>query len=285
MNRSGHKLPFWKVEAVGNDFVLVEAGAVQDANLGHLAQRLCHRPLGIGSNGLLIIGSGTRAPVSMRMFNPDGTEDFCGNGLRCVARFAYEQGYVDTPEFAIETPRGLIPVRLILREGKIEAVTTQLPPPRFHPRAIPALVEGESVQDYPLMIVGQAVRLWSVNVGTTHSVIFTERLPDEETFRQLSPRIETHPLFPERTSVLWAIIESPHQVRVRIWERGVGETLGCGTGAAAVAVLSRIAGWGQNPIEVRSPGGTLTVEWEPGDSITLTGPARILFEGHYWLEE
>jgi diaminopimelate epimerase len=284
MNRSAHKLPFWKVEAVGNDFVLVEAGAVQDENLSHLAQRLCHRPLGIGSDGLLIIRSGTQATLAMRMFNPDGTEDFCGNGLRCVARFAYEQGYVDTTEFAIETPRGLIPVRLILREGEIEAVATQLPPPRFHPCEIPALVEGESVQDYPLMIAGQAVRLWSVNVGTTHSVIFTERLPDEETFRQLSSRIETHPLFPERTSVLWALIESPHQVRVRIWERGVGETLGCGTGAAAVAVLSRIAGWGQNPIEVRSPGGALTVEWEPGDSITLTGPARILFEGHYRLE-
>jgi diaminopimelate epimerase len=277
------KLPFWKVEAVGNDFVLVEARAVQEEHLSRLAQHLCHRPLGIGSDGLLVVGSGTQAPVAMRMFNPDGTEDFCGNGLRCVARFAYEQGYVDTPAFAIETPRGLIPVRLVLREGEIEAITTQLPPPHFHPRAIPALIEGESVQDYPLMIAGQAVRLWSVNVGTTHSVIFTERLPDDEAFYQLSPRIETHPIFPERTSVLWAVVESPHRVRVRIWERGVGETQGCGTGAAAVAVLSQVAGWGQDPIEVRSPGGTLTVEWQPDAPITLTGPAQTLFEGHYWL--
>ena len=283
MSEPRHKLPFWKVEAVGNDFVLVEASAVQGENLSRLAQRLCHRPLGIGSDGLLVVGSGTQAPVVMRMFNPDGTEDFCGNGLRCVARFAYEQGYVDTSEFAIETSRGLIPVRLILHEGNIEAIATQLPPPRFHPREIPALVEGEVVQDYPLMIAGQVVRLWSVNTGTTHSVIFTDRLPDDETFYQLSPRLETHPLFPERTSVLWAVIESPHRARVRIWERGVGETQGCGTGAAAVAVLSQVAGWGQNPIEVRSSGGILTVEWEPDAPITLTGPAQTLFEGHYWL--
>ncbi|GBC93481.1 Diaminopimelate epimerase [bacterium HR15] len=277
-------LPFWKVEGIGNDFVLVEAEAVQGDDLCQLAQRLCHRPLGIGSDGLLLIGKGVNAPVSMRMFNPDGTEDFCGNGLRCVARFAYEQGYVQTPAFAIETLSGTIPVQLTLRDGRVETITAQLPPPRFHPREIPMLVDGEMVQDYPLLVAGHEVRLWAVNTGTTHSVIFTDRLPDEQTFSQLSPRIETHPLFPERTSVLWALIESPHRVQIRIWERGVGETQGCGTGAAAVAVLSRVAGWTQNPVEVRSRGGTLSVSWEPDAPIALTGPARILFEGRYWLD-
>lgn len=283
MSEARRALPFWKVEGVGNDFVLIESEAVQNENLSRLAQRLCHRPLGIGSDGLLIIAKGARAPISMRMFNPDGTEDFCGNGLRCVARFAYEQGYVDTPEFAVETLSGTVPVQLTLRDGQVEAITIHLPPPRFHPREIPALVEGESVQDYPLMVAGHEVRLWSVNTGTTHSVIFTDHMPDDETFQQLSSRIETHPLFPERTSVQWALIESPHRVRVRIWERGVGETQGCGTGAAAVAVLSSIAGWTQNPVEVRSYGGALTVHWEPGNAIALTGPAHILFEGRYWL--
>lgn len=284
MNLKRRALPFWKVEGVGNDFVLIEAEAVQGDDLSQLAQRLCHRPLGIGSDGLLLIGKGVYAPVSMRMFNPDGTEDFCGNGLRCVARFAYEQGYVDTPAFPIETISGVIPVQLTLRDGQVGAITIQLPPPRFHPRDIPALIEGESVQDYPLTVAGHQLRLWSVNTGTTHSVIFNDRLPDDETFRQLSPRIETHPLFPERTSVLWAVLESPHKVRVRIWERGVGETLGCGTGAAAVAVLSHIAGWTQNPVEVHSRGGVLTVHWEPDSTIALTGPARVLFEGRYWLD-
>jgi len=276
-------LPFWKVEGVGNDFVLVEAETVQGDDLSQLAQQLCHRPLGIGSDGLLVVGRGEPAPVAMRMFNPDGTEDFCGNGLRCVARFAYEQGYVDTTEFGIETSRGVIPVQLTLREGQVEAITTLLPPHRFHPCEIPALVEGEVMQDYPLTVGGHTVHLWAVNTGTTHSVIFAERLPEEETFRQLSPRIETHPLFPQRTSVLWAVVESPHRVQVRIWERGVGETQGCGTGAAAVAVLSLTASWTQNPIEVRSRGGTLRIHWEPGTPIALTGPARILFEGRYWL--
>ncbi len=295
MSARRRALPFWKVEGVGNDFVLIEAESVQGANLSQLAQRLCHRPLGIGSDGLLIVGWGERAPVSMRMFNPDGTEDFCGNGLRCVARFAYEAGYVETPEFAIETFQvgstggtpglpSLVPVRLLLCDGQVEAITTLLPPPRFHPREIPALVEGETMQDYPLTVSGHAVRLWAVNTGTTHCVIFTECLPDDERFHQLSPRLETHPLFPERTSVLWAVVDSPHLVRVRIWERGVGETQGCGTGAAAVAILSRLAGWTQNPVQVRSQGGTLTVQWEPGDAVALTGPARVLFEGKYWLD-
>ncbi|MCS7065030.1 MAG: diaminopimelate epimerase [Fimbriimonadales bacterium] len=277
-------LPFWKVEGVGNDFVLIEAEAVPNDDLSQLAQRLCHRPQGIGSDGLLVVGKGVHAPVAMRMFNPDGTEDFCGNGLRCVARFAYEQGYVQTPEIAIETLSGIIPVQLTLHEGQVAAITTYLPPPRFHPREIPAQVEGEVMQDSPLMVSGHELRLWAVNTGTTHSAIFTDRLPDDETFRRLSPRIETHPLFPERTSVLWAVIESPHRVHVRIWERGVGETQGCGTGAAAVAVLGRAAGWLQNPVEVRSQGGTLMVHWEPGSAIALTGPAYVRFQGTYWLD-
>ncbi len=275
------RLRFWKVEAVGNDFVLVDADSVQGENLPALAQRLCHRPLGIGGDGLLIIGRGEREALAMRMFNPDGTEDFCGNGLRCVARFAYEHGYVDTPRFAIETISGVVPVRLNLRDGVVESITTELPPPRFHPRDIPIRVEGEQVLDYPLTVSGREVRLWAVNTGTTHSVIFTDRLPDDELFEQISPRIETHPLFPERTSVLWALMESPNRFAVRIWERGVGETQGCGSGAAAVAVLAHLANWAKNPVEVRSRGGVLTVEWEPGTPIRLTGPATLRFEGLY----
>jgi diaminopimelate epimerase len=277
-------LPFWKVEGIGNDFVLIEAEVVQGDALGALAQLLCHRPFGIGSDGLLVVSRGERAPVAMRMFNPDGTEDFCGNGLRCVAHFAYEQGYVDSPAFEIETLSGTVSVSLRLHEGRVEAVSTLLPPPRFHPRDIPMAVEGERVQDYPLTVSGQTVRLWAVNTGTTHSVIFTDHLPDDALFEQVSPRIETHPLFPMRTSVLWAVVEPPHRVHVRIWERGVGETLGCGSGAAAVAVWSRLEGWTENPVEVRSRGGTLQIEWTPDSPIRLTGPARILFDGRFRLD-
>lgn len=277
------QLPFWKMEGVGNDFVLIEADAAQGLNLSELAQRLCHRPFGIGADGLLVVERGAHAPVRMQMFNPDGTEDFCGNGLRCAARFAYEQGYVDTPEFAIETLGGrIVPVQIHLREGAVDAITTVLPPPRFHPRDIPALANGEVIEDFPITVAEHNLRIACVNTGTTHTVIFSATLPDDALFQEVSPRLETHPMFPERTSVLWAVVASRHEVRVRIWERGVGETLGCGSGAGAVGVLAYRAGWTEPEVVVVSKGGKLKVR--PTESgIALTGQANTLFEGVFHL--
>ncbi|MCX7924918.1 MAG: diaminopimelate epimerase [Fimbriimonadales bacterium] len=278
------QLPFYKMEGVGNDFVLIEAGAASELNLSELAQRLCHRPFGVGADGLLVIERGELAPVRMRMFNPDGTEDFCGNGLRCAARFAYEQGHVGETEFSIEALGGrIVPVQIHLLDGAVEQITTQLPPPRFHPRDIPALADGEVIEDYPLTVAGRSLRIASVNTGTTHTVLFGETLPDDALFLEVSPRLETHPMFPERTSVLWAVVVSRREVRVRIWERGVGETLGCGSGAAAVGVLAYRAGWVERAVQVVSKGGKLTVDYRE-DGILLTGKASRLFEGIFYLE-
>jgi len=283
---SGVALPFYKVEGTGNDFVLVQENAVSGVpcSLSELAQRLCQRPYGVGADGLLVLGQGTQAPVRMRMFNPDGTEDFCGNGLRCTARLAYELGDVEETEFTIETLGGrLVPVKLHLQGDTVHQVEIHLPPPQFHPRHIPALVEGERVDDYPVVIGEREWRISSVNTGTTHTVLFGERLPSDETFHSVSPRLETHPMFPERTSVLWAVVEPPQRIRIRIWERGVGETLGCGSGACAVAVLAQQAGWVGKSVEVHSRGGILKVEWSPVEPIALRGDANLRFEGIYWL--
>lgn len=282
------RLPFTKVEGMGNDFVLLEweqIPAPWHERLERLAQILCHRPFGVGADGLLTLQRKTPQRVVMRMFNPDGTEDFCGNGLRCVARFAYERGYTDLTEFLIEAYRGQeVPVRLHLREGMVESITTTLPAPRFHPRDIPMLVAGEAVEDYPITIADETLHINAVNTGTTHTVIFTDRLPDDERFHKLSPRLETHPLFPERTSVLWAVVDSPTTVRIRIWERGVGETLGCGSGAAAVAVLAYRAGWVGESVEVISKGGRVKVRWQPDHPVEITGNAFVRFEGVYFLQ-
>jgi diaminopimelate epimerase len=276
-------LPFHKMEGIGNDFVLIEAEAAQGLDYRMLAQRLCCRPFGIGADGLLVMERGARAPVRMRMFNPDGTEDFCGNGLRCAARYAYEKGFVDSPAFAIETLGSqVVPVEIHLHEGAVASISTQLPPPRFHPREIPALADGEYIEDYPLTVAGRTVRIACVNTGTTHTVIFSATLPDEELFREVSPRIEKHPMFPERTSVLWAVVASRDEIRVRIWERGVGETLGCGSGAAAVAVLARRAGWTDPEVAVVSKGGTLRVRPQP-DCVVLTGQASYVFRGEVYV--
>jgi diaminopimelate epimerase len=263
--------------------VLIEAEAAQGLDYRMLAQRLCCRPFGIGADGLLVMERGARAPVRMRMFNPDGTEDFCGNGLRCAARYAYEQGFVDTPAFALETLGGqVVPVQIHLGEEGVVAISTHLLPPRFHPREIPALAEGEFIEDYPLTVAGRTVRIACVNTGTTHTIIFDATLPDDALFLEVSPRIETHPMFPERTSVLWAVVASRDEIRVRIWERGVGETLGCGSGAAAVAVLAHRAGWVDPEVAVMSKGGTLQVRPQP-DGVMLTGQASHVFRGEVYV--
>ncbi len=278
-------LPFHKMEGIGNDFVLIETEAAQEHNFSELAQRLCHRPFGIGADGLLVVERGVNAPVRMRMFNPDGTEDFCGNGLRCAARYAYEHGYVDNPDFAIETLGGrVVPVQIHLQNGSVAQITTHLPPPRFHPRDIPAHADGELIEDFPLTIAGYHLRIASVNTGTTHTVIFTDALPDDALFLEVSPRLETHPMFPERTSVLWAVVVSRSEARVRIWERGVGETLGCGSGAAAVGVLAYRAGWTEPKVTVVSKGGVLQVEYQE-QGIALTGGASVRFKGEYMVSE
>lgn len=273
------------MEGVGNDFVLIEAADAHGRDLSELAQRLCRRPFGIGADGLLVIERGTAAPVRLRMFNPDGTEDFCGNGLRCAARYAYEHGYVDTSEFTIEALGGrIVPVQIHQGDGGGPQITTLLPPPRFHPREIPAYAQSELIEDYPLTIAGHNLRIACVNTGTTHTIIFTDTLPDDDQFLEISPRLETHPMFPERTSVLWAVIASRREARVRIWERGVGETLGCGSGAAAVGVLAYRAGYTEPRVTVVSKGGTLQVETRD-DGISLTGTANTRFVGEYCLSD
>jgi len=280
-------LPFAKMEGMGNDFVLLEWEALPSdwqTRLDLLAQRLCHRPFGIGADGLLLIQRKTPERVAMRMFNPDGTEDFCGNGLRCVARYAYEHGYTDRTEFVIEAFRGqTVPVRLHTLHGSVEQITTWLPAPRFHPSQIPMQIEGEQVDDYPLFVGNEKLHISAVNTGTTHTVLFTDRLPEDARFLNISPKLETHPLFPERTSVIWAVVEAPDTIYIRIWERGVGETLGCGSGSAAVAVLAQRAGWVSDQVSVISKGGQVQIRWHPPTHIELTGNASLRFEGTYWL--
>jgi diaminopimelate epimerase len=283
--QQGPIIPVVKLEAVGNDFLLVEESRLEipAPDYTELAQRLCNRPFGIGSDGLLIIGRSEKAAFRMRMFNPDGTEDFCGNGLRCSACYAYEQGYVPDIAFEIEALDGVIvPAEVVIQEGRVEAVTITLPPPSFHPSEVPALFRGNEITKYRLTLDERTWEITAVNTGTTHTVIFVDVLPDDPVFFHDSPQIEHHSLFPERTSVMWCVVESREQLRVRIWERGVGETLGCGTGACAVTTAARRAGKVDEQVQVMSKGGLLLVHWNPGDSIHLSGPVNLQMKGTYF---
>lgn len=277
-------LPFTKMQAVGNDFVVVEERAwPTDTDWNDTAIRLCDRHFGIGSDGLLLVGPSSVADFRMRMFNPDGTEDMCGNGLRCVFRFARKQGYFTSLHATGETLDGIHTATS--SDGILWSVGMGVP--QFDPEAIPVLIEADAVLNYPLDVEDEEITVSSVSTGSTHTVLFVSELPNDERFFHISPLIEHHPLYPERTSVMWATPDSDCEQgaawRIRIWERGAGETLGCGTGACAVAVLARATGRSQQTqTAIRSRGGELSVTWsaEGVDSaMTLTGPAEIVYAG------
>ncbi len=316
-------LPFTKMQAVGNDFVVVEAAVWGfDTDWAREAIRLCDRHKGIGGDGLLVVMPSEVADVRMRMFNPDGTEDMCGNGLRCVVRWAWERDLLRGEERVtasmrppagdripasceqrgrVETLVGVrgVSVELLERRGMINA---DMGTPLFAPSDIPMLVTDRAeIVDYPLPVDGFGkITISAVNTGSTHTVIWVDALPDDDRFFALSPLIENHLLFPERTSVLWAKLTkrdpANSDLAVRIWERGAGETLGCGTGACAVVALAAL----QNKIEpmswpvcpddlshfasVHSRGGKLNVIYSmnPGrgeSPLILTGEAHTVYAG------
>ena len=284
MTESQSRLPFTKMEAVGNDFVLIDEGGFPDETLSRLARRLCDRRYGVGGDGLLTLGPSDRADFRMRMFNPDGTEDHCGNGMRCaVLAFVRPLPPGEGREVALETLAGVKRAR-VFWEGGRPLVEVEMGEPRFAPEELPMSVRAERVVDYPLDVAGETVPVTVVSTGTTHTVVFAGAGEVEEKFDRLSPLIGHHPLFPERTSVMWATVEGPERIRLRIWERGAGETLGCGTGACATMIAARLHGFVGDRATVASKGGELRVGWSGEGSCILTGEAHEVFTGTIPLE-
>jgi len=289
--------PFTKMQGLGNDFVVVEG---EDEDWSALAPALCDRRSGVGADGVLVaLASGT-ADLRMRMFNPDGTEDECGNGVRCVALYARLRGLVPADVFRLETISGVKTVTVqedpliatpgeaqrpqgaMLRgdsDGLSSLVTADLGQARLEPAAIPAMFSGPTALGAELEVGGELLEVHSLSTGTAHTIIF--EMPDEERFQRLSPLLEHHPTYPERTSVMWTEIVGPDHVRVRIWERAVGETLACGTGAGAVAVASHLSGRTGRRVSVTSPGGTLVIDIGEGLFLRQTGPAAVVYEGRW----
>jgi diaminopimelate epimerase len=276
-------IPFTKMQAVGNDFVLIDEERAADRDASELALRICDRHLGVGADGLLIVRPVAADTVEMRMFNPDGTADFCGNGIRCVARYALDRGIVDGSPLTVLTLSG--PRTATLDSSGPDGaprIRVDMGSPAFEPAAIPMAIDAPSAIDFELPLAQGPLRVTALSTGTTHTIVFTPELPGDERFTSLGPQIENHPLFPERTSVIWCRMAAPDRIETRIWERGVGETLGCGTGACAAVVAAVVHGRSAagEPVAVRSRGGELTIRWTPGEAILMTGPAEYVFHGH-----
>ena len=277
-------LPFLKMHGAGNDFVVLDAFANSlptNTDFSALAQTVCARHFGIGSDGLLLLESSNEADAKMRMWNPDGTEDMCGNGLRCVAWLFHQRGYTDKSTFAVETLAGLR--HAAMREDQIIQVEMGNAIWQLHdiPMNPAKSTFGDEAVEYQLPLQDQIIEnVTSLSTGTTHTVIFVDEWPEEKYFREHSPAIEHHPWFPERTSVLWTKVLSRDAVQVRIWERGAGETLACGTGACAIAAAAwRTARCDAEEIKVQSKGGVLRVRQDETGQILLAGDVRLVFEG------
>ena len=278
---------FTKLQGAGNDFILVEADKKQ-LNWSKLAVAMCHRHFGIGADGLLLL-SANKADLRMRVFNPDGSEaEACGNGLRCLVKYALDKGLVDSPkaEISVVTKAGTRKARLHI-QGKKTIIQVGMGEPKFSARDIPIVLEAkpaEPILDYPLTLDGRKLALSLVSMGNPHAVYFGHSSVADFPLSQIGPKVERHPMFPKRTNFEVARVLGRKQIEARVWERGVGETLACGSGACAIAVLAKLQGYTDSKVDIKLPGGTLGVEWDGVGEVFLSGPAEIVFRGE-WPDE
>jgi diaminopimelate epimerase len=274
-------MKFAKMQGAGNDYVYVNCFEETIADPAALARQVSNRNFGIGSDGLILIMPSEVADVRMRMFNSDGSEsEMCGNGIRCVAKYAYDHGLVKKTEITAETGAGILTLQLFPNDrDRIERVRVNMGRPRLTRGQIPMTGPAdEQVVSVELQILDRTFRITCVSMGNPHCVIFVD---DAAAFPvdKYGPVIENHALFPRRTNVEFVQVISPTEVRQRTWERGAGETLACGTGASAVAVAGVLTGRTERAILNHLSGGDLEMEWTEEGSVYMTGPAVQVFEG------
>jgi diaminopimelate epimerase len=285
-------MKFAKLQAAGNDFILVDARKVEE-EWSKLAQAMCRHHFGVGADGLILVQDSKIADLKMRIFNPDGSEaEVCGNGLRCLAKYSIERSMVGKTSFAVETLSGIRQVKACVSKGKIGRVEVSMGFPKFQPEQIPVdpaiagsgvTKESQPILSYPLAVKGRQLSLCVLSVGNPHAVSFLSEPVANFPLAEVGPEVEGHPMFPQRTNFEVARVLSGKEVEARVWERGVGETLACGSGACAVAVAAQLLGYTSNVVDIILAGGTLTISWDRVGEVLLTGPVGEVFTGE-WVE-
>ncbi|OIQ62057.1 diaminopimelate epimerase [Neomoorella thermoacetica] len=277
---------FVKMHGLGNDFVLVNAMTEKvPGDLPGLARRVCHRRFGIGADGLILVLPSEQARLRMRIFNPDGSEpEMCGNGIRCFARYVYETGLAEGEELQVETLAGIIKPKLILEGGRVAGVRVDMGAPHLEREQIPMAGTGSPVLDEPIEVNGETWGGTCVSMGNPHCVFFVEDVTGAPV-TTVGPVVEHHPLFPRRTNVEFIQVLNREELRMRVWERGAGETMACGTGACAAAVAGALTGRSNRKVTVHLAAGDLQIEWSPVDNhVYMTGPAVEVFRGDFPLD-
>ncbi|KUO73213.1 MAG: diaminopimelate epimerase [Desulfosporosinus sp. BRH_c37] len=277
-------MKFIKMHGLGNDFVFLDHFSVTaDENYLEIAKQLCDRHFGIGGDGLIVILPSNVADARMRIINSDGSEpEMCGNGIRCFARYVYDQGLVVHNPMRIETLAGVLTIHLIIKGAQVQGVRVDMGEPILRADLIPVLGQGEPVVGETLEVLGETFQYTAVSMGNPHCVIFVENFASLD-FERLGPAIEKHALFPRKTNVEFIEINSPKDLTMKVWERGAGPTLACGTGACATAVAAVLNHKTERAVTVHLPGGDLLIEWGLDNHIYMTGPATYVFKGE-WLE-
>lgn len=270
-------LRFTKMEGAGNDYVYVDNRNQTVMNPEMLAQKISNRHFGVGSDGLVLIELSEKADARMRMFNSDGSEsEMCGNASRCVARYVWERFGLNKSELTLETGAGIKTVQIHEIQGVFESATVNMGSPILTPAQIPIDAKTNKI------VIGDTSFI-CVSMGNPHAVTFVEDVNTAQVLTQ-GPFFETHPIFPRRSNIEFVQIISRSHVKMRVWERGAGETLACGTGACAVAVACVLEGKTDRKVQVELPGGILLIEWEETENqVLMTGPAVFVFEGE-WIE-
>ncbi len=276
-----NRLRFAKMEGLGNDYVYVEELGKPMRNAPEVARRISDRHFGIGSDGLVLIGDSDKADFRMRMFNADGSEaEMCGNAIRCVGKYVHDRGLATKTALVIETLAGLRNLKLTLTGDTVSSVRVDMGKAILAPAAIPVDAEGKDFIDREITVGGKSYRGTAVSVGNPHIVIPVPSV-DGLDLEAIGPLFECHALFPKRINTEFVQVLSRQAVRMRVWERGSGETLACGTGACATAVACVLNGWTERTVTVKLLGGDLVIEWAEDGTIFMTGPATHVFDGEY----
>jgi diaminopimelate epimerase len=278
------KINFVKMHGLGNDFILIDClnkSLGDSLFLSYLAKKLCDRNFGIGADGLLLILPSSKADLRMRIFNYDGSEaQMCGNGIRCFAKYAYENKLVSKIKFTVETLAGIITPELIFKDKEISGIKVDMGTPKLRKKEIPMTgKDAPTVVDETLKINSeQTFKVTCVSIGNPHCIVFVDDVQSIQV-DEIGPKIENHPLFPEKTNVEFIQVINNKELSFRVWERGVGETLACGTGACAALVASVLNKKTDREATIHLPGGDLDIRWANDEHIYMTGPAELVFRG------
>ena len=279
-------MKFTKMQGIGNDYVYVNCFQETVEHPGEVAKLVSDRHFGIGSDGLILIKPSDVADFEMDMYNSDGSRGaMCGNGIRCVAKYVYDYGLTEKTSITVNTVSGIKYLDLTIENGKAVQIRVNMGAPILEPSRIPVISEKEIVIDEPILADGKEYRITAVSMGNPHAVIYIEDVNGLD-IEKIGPQFEHHPIFPDRVNTEFVKVLDRNTVEMRVWERGAGETLACGTGACAVAVASILNGLTEDEVTVKLLGGDLKIYWDQKENLVyMTGPAEVVFDGEIKLPD